>query len=298
MQKIIVIAGPTASGKSALAVMFAKKFNGEIISADSRQVYRGLNIGAGKITKKEMRGIPHYLLDVAAPQKRFTVIQYRRQALIAIKKIRAKNKIPILCGGSGFYIQAVIDGLTIPAVKPDPELRRRLEKLTTAELFQKLKKLDRRRAKNIDSRNRRRLIRALEIIIKTGQPVPVLKREPIFNSLFIGIKKPEAELKKLIKKRLLKRLKAGLIKEVKRLNKNGLSWRRLEEFGLEYRWLAYYLQKKINYEEMIKTLKKEIGQYAKRQMTWFKKDQRVIWINPTRQKEKQKILKIIKRFLS
>ncbi|PJA84414.1 MAG: tRNA (adenosine(37)-N6)-dimethylallyltransferase MiaA, partial [Candidatus Nealsonbacteria bacterium CG_4_9_14_3_um_filter_37_13] len=149
-KKLIVILGPTASGKSELAVRLAKKFNGKIVSADSRQVYRRMDIGTGKVTKKEMKGIPHYLLDVASPKKRFTVIQYRKLALKAINKILKNVHVPILCGGTGFYIQAVVDGIIIPEVPPDWRLRKELEKKSTEELYQILKKLDPRRAKTIE----------------------------------------------------------------------------------------------------------------------------------------------------
>lgn len=285
MQKIIIILGPTASGKSDLAVEIAKKFNGEVISADSRQVYRGMNIGTGKITRKEMMSVPHYLLDVASPRHRFSVAEYRVKALHAIKKIQQKGKLPIICGGTGLYIQAVIDNLIIPEVKPDFKLRRDLEKLSTEKLFAKLKKLDPRRAKNIDQFNRRRLIRALEIVLKTGRPIPLLRQDfggqthPNFQPLFIGIKKNQQELSILIKKRLLKRLKIGMIAEVKKLKTNGVSWKRLEEFGLEYRYISYFLQNKISREEIIATLAKKIEQYAKRQMTWWKRDLRIHWID-------------------
>jgi len=293
LKKLIVVSGPTASGKSELAVKLAKKFNGEIISADSRQVYKGMNIGTGKITKKEMQGIPHYLLDVASPKRRFTVAQYRNLALKAINKIFRKDKIPILCGGTGFYIQAVVDGIVIPEVKPDWRLRSNLNKLSAAELYQKLKKLDPKRAKTIERKNKRRLIRAIEIVIKTKKPVPALKKNPLpFPVLMIGIKKEKKELSSLIRKRLLRRLKRGMIAEVKKLKKSGLSWKRLEEFGLEYRWVARFLQKKLNYQEMLKKLQKDIEHFAKRQMTWFKKEKRIQWIKNQKETEK-----LIEKFL-
>jgi len=292
--KLIVVLGPTASGKSELAVKIAKKFSGEIISADSRQVYRGMDIGTGKITKREMEGIPHYLLDIASPKRQFTVVQYQKKALEAIKKIYKKKKIPIICGGTGFYIQALVEGLNIPAVKPDPKLRKDLEKLSVEELFRKLKKLDPQRAKNIDSKNRRRLIRALEIVIKTDKPVPKIKTKPVFDVLYLGIKKPIPELKKLIKKRLLRRLKKGMIAEVKKLKKSGISWKRLDEFGLEYRYIVRYLRGKLTKQEAIEQLQKEIEHYAKRQMTWFQKypGTKVCWIKNYKQAEK-----LIKNFL-
>lgn len=276
---LIVILGPTASGKSALAVRLARKFNGEIISADSRQIYKGLDIGTGKITKREMKGIPHYLLNVASPKKRFTVVQYRKLALKAMNKIIRKGRVPILCGGTGFYIQAVIDGIIIPQVQPDWKLRKELEKKSTKELYRMLKKLDPRRAKTIEKENPRRLIRAIEIVIKTKKPVPVLKKNPLpCPVLILGIKKSKKELSSLIEKRFLKWLKIGLIAEVKRLRKSGLSWKRIEDFGIHYRVIAGYLQKKVNYEEMMENSLKEIEDYAKRQVVWFIKDRRIKWV--------------------
>ncbi len=295
--KVIVIVGPTASGKTDFSIKIAKKVNqlkkeidkngAEIISTDSRQVYKGMDIGSGKVTKSEMKGIPHHLLDVVSPKRKFTVSQYQKLATKAMKKIFKNKKVPILVGGTGFYIQAVIDGLVIPQVKPDWKLRKKLEKKSSQELFQELEKLDLQRAKNIDKFNKRRLIRALEIIKKTKKPVPTLKKErPDFDVLILGIKIDFKKLKKLIEKRLLKRIKKGMIKEVKNLKESGVSWKRLEEFGLEYRYISQYLQKKITKEEMIEKLKKEIENYAKRQMTWFKKDKRIHWIKNCKEAEK------------
>ncbi len=302
LPKIIVILGPTASGKTDLSIKIAKKFNGEIISADSRQVYKGMDIGTGKVTKKEMAKIPHHLLDVVSPKKQFTVVQYKKLSERAIKKIHSHGKIPIICGGTGFYIQAITDNIAIPEVKPDVKLRAELEKKSAKELFNQLKKLDSRRAKNIDKNNCRRLIRALEIIIKSGKKVPLLKSEPKYEALIIGIKRNSKELKELIKTRLFKRLKQGMVKEIINLKKSGLSWKRLEDFGLEYRYVAYYLQNKLSYNEMVEKLQKEIEHYAKRQMVWFsahggsasggKKDQRIRWIKNQKQAEK-----LVKEFL-
>ncbi len=287
--KIIVILGPTASGKSDLAVKIAKRFNGEIISADSRQVYKRLNIGSGKITKREMKGIPHYLLDIASPRKTFTVSQYQKLAKAAIKKILKKNKMPIICGGTGFYIDTLIHNYQLPTVPPQPKLRKQLEKKPNKELFQQLKKLDPRRAKNIDRHNKRRLVRALEIILITNKPIPLIgtitrdsaNKKPIqspYQILKIGIKKSPEELKKLIAERLKKRLRQGLIKEVENLHNppagGGLSWQRLDNLGLEYRYVSRYLRGLISKKEMIGTLEKEIYRYAKRQMTWFKRPAR------------------------
>lgn len=290
---MIVVVGPNASGKSELAVALAKKFNGEVVSADSRQVYAGLNIGAGKITKKEMAGIKHHLLDVASPRAVFTVTRYRKLALAAIADIQKRRKTPILCGGTGFYIQAVIDGILIPAVKPDWKLRRELEQKTAAQLFLMLKKLDPRRAKNIDAKNPRRLIRAIEIVKTTQKPVPELKKNPLsYPILIMGVKKSERELKRLIAKRTQKRIKTGMIAETARLKNSGLSWQKLEDFGLEYRAAARFLQKKITREQMIGIINKEDWQYAKRQMTWFARDKRVNWI-----KTKPQAIKLAQKYL-
>lgn len=291
--KLIIILGPTASGKSALAVKLAKKFNGEIISADSRQVYCGMDIGTGKITKREMRGVPHHLLNVASPKQRFTVTQYRKLAARAINKILKAGKTPILCGGSPFYIRAVIDGLTIPEVSPDWKLRKKLGKKSVKDLYRTLKKLDPKRAETIEKENPRRLIRALEIVIKTKKPVAELKKNPLpYPILMIGIERKRKELKNLIKKRMQKRFGRGMIKEVKNLKKSGLSWERLEEFGLEYRWISRYLQKKIAYVEMVKRLQKDTEHFAKRQATWWKTDARIKWI-----KSEEEAVKLAKNFL-
>ena len=295
--KLIVILGPTASGKTDLSVKLAKKYNGEIVSADSRQIYRGLNIGSGKITKKEMQGIPHYLLDVASPKQKFTVAHYQKLALAAIKKIQRRGKLPFLVGGSGFYIQSVVDGIVIPAVKPNWKLRQQLEQKSAEELFLMLQKLDPMRAKNIDSKNPRRLVRAIEIVKATGQPVPQHDRSQRYSVengrtlLQIGIKKSSPELKLLIAKRLQKRLKA-MIAEVKKLHADGLSFKRLEEFGLEYRFVARLLQGsggQANYEKTIQSIQKESEHFAKRQMTWFKRDRRIHWISS--QKEAKSLVK-------
>jgi tRNA dimethylallyltransferase len=278
LPKIIVILGPTASGKSDLAVKIAKDIGGEVISADSRQVYKGLNIGTGKITKKEMRGVPHHLLDVADPKKAFNVTDYVNLAEKAIESISRKGKIPIICGGTGFYIQALVDGLILPEVPPNEKLRTKLAKKSCEQLFVILKKLDPIRAKEIDKNNPRRLIRAIEIATALGT-VPKLKKSDKYQTIFIGIRMPTEMLKEKIHKRLLARLDIGMITEVRRLHIKGLSWKKMEEFGLEYRYIARFLQKKITKEEMINQLESEICHYAKRQMTWFKRDKRVKWID-------------------
>lgn len=298
MQKIIVILGPTASGKSDLAVKLAKKFNGEVISADSRQVYRGMDLGTGKITKKEMQGVPHHLLDVASPKTKFDVVKYKKLADKAIEDILERGKLPIICGGTGFYIQAIVDNIVFPEVASDPELRKKLEKQPIEKLLQTLKKLDPARFKTVDQKNKRRVIRAIEISMTLGK-VPKLKSNPKYDALQIGIDINKETLKKNIEKRLEKRLKRGMIAEVKKLHHppvgGGVSWKKLIEFGLEYKFIALYLQgnsPRRTKQEMVNQLKSAIWQYAKRQMTWFKKDTRINWVDNKLEAEK-----IIKKFI-
>jgi len=289
-----VILGPTASGKSALAVKIARKFNGEIISADSRQVYKGLNIGAGKITKKEMSGIPHHCIDIISPKKVFTVVDFKKSADKAIEKIFAKNKMPIIVGGTGLYIQAIVNNIILPEVKPNWKLRKELEKKTTEEMFAILKKLDPARAKNIDAKNPRRLIRAIEIAKALGKIPNLAVKPPSWEFLQIGLKLPDEILKKNIEKRIKKMLNpptgGGLVAETKKLRNppvgGGLSWKRIYELGFEYKYPALFLQNKISKDEMLAKMLIENWQYGKRQMTWFKKDKRIKWISKEKQAEK------------
>lgn len=290
--KLLVILGSTASGKSNLAVELAKKFNGEVISVDSRQVYKDLDIGTGKITKKEMQNITHHLLDVVSPKTRFDVAKYKKLADRAIEKIVKKGKLPILCGGTGLYIDSIVKNIEYPDIPQNLKLRAQLEKKSVGELFLKLKKLDPKRSENIDPFNKRRLIRALEIIKATGKTVGALEEKPKYEVLFIGIKRSPEELKKLIHKRLLARIKQGMIAEAKQLHKSGLSYKRMEELGLEYRYLSLFLQGKITKENMTSELNIKIGQYAKRQMTWFKKNTEIHWV-----KNKKEAIKLTREIL-
>ncbi|MEX2052448.1 MAG: tRNA (adenosine(37)-N6)-dimethylallyltransferase MiaA [Candidatus Paceibacterota bacterium] len=270
MQTIIVVLGQTATGKSALAIKIAKKINGEIISADSRQVYKNLDIGTGKITEKEMKGVPHHLLDVANPKNKFTVAQYQNLAIYAIAEIINRGKIPIICGGTGFYIDAVTKGIIFPKVPPNYPLRKKLALVSDRALMLKLKKLDRVRAKNIDIRNRVRIIRAIEIATLLGKVPQVTEALPPYKFIKIGLYLPPDILKKKIEKRVKKMFDIGLLNEIKRLKKAGVSNKRLKELGFEYF--------KPTPEEVIK----QTIRYSKRQMTWFKRDKNIKWLDASR----------------
>lgn len=294
--KVLVIVGPTATGKSDLAVTLALQFGGEIISADSRQVYKGLNLGTGKITKKEMQSVPHHLLDVASPKKQFNADQYRTLANKAIISILKKGRLPIIVGGTGFYIETLLSQNPLPNVPANNLLRKKLEKKNADDLFKELQVLDADRAKTIDRHNKVRLIRAIEIATALGK-VPDIDKTQKYKTLFIGLTLPDANLQTRIKNRLNLRIKKGMIREVSKLHKEGLSWKRMEELGLEYRYIAEFLQKKISKKEMLESLEKEIWQYAKRQMTWFKRNTEIHWMDPTKKNTLKKAEKLTRAFI-
>ncbi len=276
--KVLVIVGPTASGKSNLAIQLAKEFGGEIISADSRQVYKGLNIGTGKVTYEEMEGIPHYLLDVADPKERFTVSNFVEKATNAITMIYHSDKFPIIVGGTGFYIDSLA-GQSLPSVPPNPDLREKLEEKSADELFEILREKDPERAESIDPNNKNRLIRSLEIVEELGKVPPLEKADSPYEFVYIGLQPEEKELERNIRIRLEKRF-PGMIKEAKELHEKGLSFERMRELGLEYKYLAMLLEGELTEEEMKEKLFTAIRQYAKRQNTWFKRNKEIKWFKP------------------
>ena len=284
--RIVIIIGPTASGKSDLGVFLAKKFSGEIISADSRQIYKGLTIGSGKISKQEMRGIPHHLLDVANPRRVFSVTQYQKLAEKAVHEIIARKKLPIIVGGSGMYIDAILFGAPYPHVPPNQKLRKRLEKKSVEALFLTLQKKDPTRARGIDCHNKRRIIRALEIFAATKKPIPPLVKIHRYNPLIIGIAKDTGALNRRIDIRLKTRVRYGLIAEVRRLLAQGISYKRLYELGLEYRFISEYLRGARAKKETLALLSRAIKNYAKRQITWFKQYPKTYWVRNKKQAEK------------
>ncbi|MDD4803681.1 MAG: tRNA (adenosine(37)-N6)-dimethylallyltransferase MiaA [Candidatus Pacebacteria bacterium] len=285
--KIIVVLGPTATGKSDLAVNIAKKlgrtkmggYNGEIISADSRQVFKGMDLGSGKITKKEMLGIPHHLLDIVKPSTFFSMAKYKELADKKIKEIISKGKTPIICGGTGYYIDSVVKNIVLPEVKLNLKYRKELEKKSTEKLFELLKKLSPERAKTIDKNNKVRLMRALEIAKELGSVPVVIEKPSEYDFIFIGLDTKDQILKDRIALRLIKRIKIGMIKEIQRIHDEGTTWKRLESFGLEYKNTALFLQNKITKEEMIDNLNREIWQFVKRQRTWFKRNKQIAWFD-------------------
>lgn len=296
--KIVIIVGPTASGKSGLAIRLAKKLNGEVISADSRQVYKGLDIGTGKVTKKEMAGVPHHLLDVASPKKKFSAGDFIRLGHKAIADISARGKLPIIAGGTGFYIDALMGRIDLPEIAPNPALRKKLAGKSAAHLFAMLKKKDPKRARMMDTDSERnnavRLIRALEIA-SSPKPKNVARFNLATEALWIGISPSMTVLEKKIRTRLLDRIKMGMVAEARRLKKQGVSYKRMRELGLEYRSLADLLEKKITKEEFIETLYSEIRRYARKQTGYWNRNKEIEWFDP---KDVKKIEKCVAAWLA
>lgn len=293
--KVLVILGPTATGKTSLSVRLAKLCDGEVISADSRQVYRGLDIGTGKITRSEMGDVVHHMLDVESPENTFSVSEFKNQADTILPQIIERGHLPILCGGTGFYIDAVVNDVALPDVPPNITLRDSLEKLSVEELFSMVEKSDEKRAKTIDKNNRPRLVRAIEIIDALGKVPASSEPQPKYDFLKIGLCLEKDEQIWNIKTRLASRLQHGLIEEVVSLHKGGLTYQRMNELGLEYKYIASYLQNELTLEEMTGKLETEIWRYSKRQMTWFKRDKNTVWFNPI---ETEKIVETVGGFLA
>lgn len=276
LPKIIAVVGTNASGKSGLAVRLAARYGGEIISADSRQVYRGLDLGSGKITPEETRGVPHHLLDVCGPGEFFSMADFQRLAYAAADDILARGKLPFLAGGTGLYVNAVLDGYALSDVKPDLTYRGHLETFTTPELYRMLCGLQPESL--IDGNNRNRVMRRLEKI-HAGDPGHGT-RQPRYRALKLGVTWPREALCARIDERLSRRMADGMLSEVQGLLDSGVSPEFLRKLGLEYRYLSAYLLGEIQTEaEMIAELSRAIKRFAKRQMTWFKRDQAIHWLN-------------------
>jgi tRNA dimethylallyltransferase len=290
LKPIVVVLGYNAIGKSRLALKIAERFNGEIISADSRQVYKYLDIGTAKVTLAERNLIPHYLIDVAEPNEIFSLASYQNLAFKEIDHIHSRGKLPVIAGGTGLYISAIVDNLGIPACPPDEELRNQLEEKDILLLVKMLSEYDPISAQDQNLiRNRRRLIRALECCIKTNSPFSQLKKKnpPRYEALLIGLTLPFEKLFPLIDARVDRRFDEGMIAEVEKLRSMGISDERLTSLGLEYRCINRYILGEIKTEtELRNLLKTEIHQFTRRQKTWFKKDQRINWITADADLEK------------
>ena len=281
LPRLVVVLGPTASGKSALGIALAQRFDGEIVSADSRQVYRGLDIGTAKVTPQEQALAPHHLLDVADVADIYTVAQFRQQAIDAINAILECGKQPFLVGGSPHYIQAVVDNLAIPAIAPRPALRSELEQRPLPDLLTELEQLDPRSYAVIDRDNPRRVIRALEVCLVSGKPFSEqrARHDPLYNCLLLGINWPRAVLYRRIDQRVDERIAQGMVEEVQNLLAQGVSHQRLEDLGLEYRFISRWLRGEFASEaEMTQRLKYAIHDFTRRQLSWFRRDPRIVWI--------------------
>jgi tRNA dimethylallyltransferase len=285
LPKLIAIVGPTASGKTALALALAKKFDGEIVSADSRQVYRGMNIGTAKPTKAERCAVPHHLVDIKDPDEEYSVAEYKRDAMAAIREIAERGRLPILIGGTGLYIKTIVENLDIPKVVANDALRAKIENEIKTEglaaVFKKLVALDPEAAYIVDPKNPRRVVRALEVALTTGRPFTAqrTKNEPLFDVLMIGIDPPPHTLRKRIDVRIDRMMRAGLVKEVRGLVKRyGAECKAFDAIG--YREIIAALHGSGTVAEAAARMETNTWRYAKRQITWFKKDGAVAWNLP------------------
>lgn len=313
MNKVLVILGPTATGKTDLGLKLAKKFNAELVSCDSRQVYKGLDIGTGKkpgskyqvVSIKggknywEVNGIKIWMYDVVEPKIRYTVKEYTELANKVIEDIIRRGKLPIIVGGTGLYLKSLLEGLPNLAIPVDEQLRGELEKLTLKELQEKLQTLSPTRFAEMndsDRANSRRLLRSIELVVmnphsSTSQKSKVKSQK--FDTLKIGLTAPRDILKNRIFSRLVSRIDQGLIKEAEKLHKKGLSLKRMEELGLEYGMLVKLLDGQISENQLIEQLSAKIYQYAKRQMTWFKREKDTHWFDITKNGWDQKVEKLV-----
>ncbi|MBU0596694.1 tRNA (adenosine(37)-N6)-dimethylallyltransferase MiaA [Patescibacteria group bacterium] len=290
LPKIVVLLGPTACGKTNWSLRLSKKFNGEVISADSRQIYKQMDIGTAKEAGEWRRDglkktfyiqdVPHHLIDFLNPGKTFSVAEFRDRAIKHAKMIRKQDKLPIIAGGTGLYISSVIDNLYIPRVAPNKKLRNSLEEKSNEELMLLLKQMDKEAVKKIDAKNKRRIIRALEVCIFTGEPFSKQqqKGDPLFESLQIGIDVDRDVLYERIDKRVDEMIKLGLVEEVKNIVRQKYSWQLSSMNGIGYRQFRDFFDGKCTLDEAISILKRDSRRYARRQHTWFKRDNRIEWI--------------------
>jgi len=274
---LIVILGGTASGKTALSIKIAKEFNGEVISTDSRQVYKYMDIGTAKVTEDEMEGIPHYMIDVVSPEEEFSLADFVRKAKDHINDILKRGKIPILAGGTGLYTRAICDNFDIPRVPPNPELRDQLEKENTENLHKTLQDLDPDAAEKIHPNNRRYVIRAIEVA-KAGKPNPQ-NGTPEYDVLKFGIEWDRDTLYRRIDDRAKWQTENGLIEETQGLLDKGFDPNLPSMSSLGYPEMLKYINGEMSLDEALELLQKNTRNYAKRQITWFRREPNVIWLN-------------------
>lgn len=285
--KVIVIAGPTASGKTALSIELAKKINGEIISSDSMQIYKDMNIGTAKVTKEEMQGIKHYLIDNVLPTERYSVSNFKKDSEKAIEEILAKGKVPIVVGGTGLYIDSLIYGIEYQDMEFDEEYRNKLMKQAETEdglkaIFEQAKQIDEQAMVNISPNDKKRIIRILEIYKATGKNKTEQERLSRLNGVkydfkVFAINMERSKLYERINKRVDLMIEQGLVEEVKKLKEKYDCFPTAMQ-GLGYKEVDQYLSEKLTYEEMIEKIKQESRRYAKRQLTWFRKNKDTIWL--------------------
>jgi len=283
-RRLVVICGPTGVGKTAIAIELAQATGGEIVAADSRTVYRHMDIGTAKPTPEQRSLIPHHLIDVADPDEVFTVARYRQHAITAIEQIFARAAVPLLVGGTGLYIRAVVDGLVIPPVAPDWALRQRLEdeeRHSPGSLYRRLSGIDPIASTRIHPHNIRRLIRALEVHERTGQPITTAQRRirPTFRTMQIGLTMERTELYDRIERRVDEQIASGLLDEVKELLARGYDRSLPSMQGLGYKEMIEHLDGGVSLAEAIRRLKRNTRRFAKRQYSWFRKDPRIQWVD-------------------
>jgi len=289
-EKLIAIVGPTATGKSDVAIELAKRIEGEIVSADSMQIYAGMDIGTAKVTAAEMQGVPHYCIDIVEPAEPYSVAEYQRLVREVIGDISRRGKIPILVGGTGLYVRSVIDKLEFPSGNVSSEVRKQLEERARVEgpdaLYKELIEKDPAAVEIVHPNNVRRIIRALEVIELTGKPFSSYhgewkNRESIYNLEMFGLTMDRDSLRERINRRVDTMIETGLLDEVKSLVEHGYERFLTSQQAIGYKELIGYLNGEITLEEAVETIKARTRQYAKRQLTWFRADPRVQWIDLT-----------------
>jgi tRNA dimethylallyltransferase len=304
LPKVVVVVGPTACGKTNWSLRLAQKHGGEIISADSRQIFRKMNIGTAKEPGEWRRNglrrtyyiqdVPHHLIDFLDPGKRFSMAEFRDKAVKYVKLAHQNKRLPIVAGGTGLYVAGLVDNLKIPRVEPNYKLRRSLEEKSLDELMVLLKNLDPVAVDNIDQKNKRRIIRALEVCIFTGEPFSEQRErgEPLFDFLQIGIETSRDVLYERINARVDQMMKLGLLKEIEILLKQKYSWELPSLSGIGYRQFQDYFDQKCPLDEAIERLKRDTRRYARKQLSWFRRDKRIVWLKDYTEAEK-----IVEEFL-